>query len=197
VSVPQQMWLLGNVVPLTFAVYDAGGTLTDAATAALTITLPDASTTNPTLDHPSVGTYQVDYTPPVAGAPYVARLVTTGPTGAAEDLFAVIGAAAAAMTIAELRIYLRTTSATDAQLAAALTAERESQAQDCIIEPYTMTLREALARRVARNLAGQAIPLAHVTSYGTDSGTAAVYATSWDGEIDRLEWTRRRVPGMA
>lgn len=53
---------LGQPVPLSTSVYDASGLADDATTATLTITLPDGTTVTPSVTHPAVGSYRVDYT---------------------------------------------------------------------------------------------------------------------------------------
>lgn len=79
---------LGSVYRITATVRDASGTLTDPATATLTITLPDGSTASPAVPLPSTtaGQLVVDYTTTQAGR-HVWRMVTTSPATAYTDVF--------------------------------------------------------------------------------------------------------------
>lgn len=79
---------LGDTVRLVADSTDPGGTLTNATSAALTITLPDGTTSSPTVTNPpaQTGKYSADY---VTGQPgrYVVRWVFTDPASAYEDVF--------------------------------------------------------------------------------------------------------------
>lgn len=72
---------LGEPVPIAFEVRDATGTLTNAATVTLTITLPDGTTTTPPVTTTATGVYAYDYPTAQAGR-HTWRVVTTGPTSA-------------------------------------------------------------------------------------------------------------------
>lgn len=74
---------LGSLIPIGFEVVNASGQLTNAATITLTITLPDGSTTSPTVTNPptTVGVYAYDYVTTQAGR-HTWRVTTTGPTSA-------------------------------------------------------------------------------------------------------------------
>ena len=84
---------LGSVHEIAVDVRNASGTLTDPATAVLTITLPDGTTASPAVPLPSAtpGRLRVDYVPPQVGR-YTWRLVTTGPVTAYADVFDVSAA---------------------------------------------------------------------------------------------------------
>ncbi|MEU3281775.1 head-tail connector protein [Streptomyces antibioticus] len=79
---------LGSVVQIAVDVRDADGVLTDPGTAALTITLPDGTTTSPGVPLPSstAGEVRVDYVTVQAGR-HIWRLVTTSPVTAYADTF--------------------------------------------------------------------------------------------------------------
>lgn len=74
---------LGDPVPLTVTIRDANKNPADAGAVTLTITHPDETTTEAfstagnTLQHPSTGTYQLDYYPSISGR-YNVRWVATG-----------------------------------------------------------------------------------------------------------------------
>ena len=77
---------LGDTVPLTFSVVDADGAPTNADTVTLTITLPDDTTTSPTVENPptTVGLYLCDYEPAQSGR-YLVRWTATDPDVAYTD----------------------------------------------------------------------------------------------------------------
>lgn len=79
---------LGDTVRLAADSTDAGGTLTNATTATLTITLPDGTTTSPAVTNPpaQTGKYSVDYVSVQAGR-HLVRWVFTGPASAYTDMF--------------------------------------------------------------------------------------------------------------
>lgn len=79
---------LGDTVQVAVAIRDSSGTLTDPATATLTITLPDGTTTTPTVTLPpaETGILRVDYATVQEGL-HRWRLTTTGPVTARTDMF--------------------------------------------------------------------------------------------------------------
>ena len=79
---------LGDTVRLTAECRDAGGTLTNATAAVLTITLPDGTTTTPAVTNPPAvtGQYTLDYVPVQAGR-HTVRWVFTAPGSAYTDVF--------------------------------------------------------------------------------------------------------------
>lgn len=184
-------YLPGAVVPLTFTVTDADGNPANAGAAALLITLPDGTTVAPTLDNPATGTYQADYTAAQSGR-HTARATFTGANaGVIEDVFDVAPLTQGHVTITDVRAYLGETSATNETLAAVLLAEQFAQARRCRVDPFPPDLREALLRRVARNLAARAVPVTSFTSF--DGGGTATRVPSTDPEIVRLEAPYRRL----
>jgi hypothetical protein len=184
-------YVLGALVPLTFNVTDADGNPANAGGATLTVVKPDGTTTSPALTNDVVGTYQADYTTTVAGR-HIARLVTTGAnSGVVEQVFDAAALSLAYVTLTEVKAYLGDTSASDAQITAAMDAERQSQADRCRIQPYTVALREAYMRRVARNLAARAVPVTSFTSF--DGGGTSTRVPTTDPEIARLEGPYRKL----
>jgi uncharacterized phiE125 gp8 family phage protein len=79
---------LGDVHRITVAVRDPDGVLADPATATLTVTLPDGTTTSPAVSLPPDATGQlvVDFATTQAGR-HAWRMVTTGPATAYSDVF--------------------------------------------------------------------------------------------------------------
>lgn len=105
------MWDLGDTVPLTFTVTDGQGVLVNATTAALAITLPDATTLAPapTVTNPSTGQYRYDYVPTVSGL-HIVRWAATGPAAAFADVVDVrpVGEASV-VSLADARAHLNVT----------------------------------------------------------------------------------------
>jgi hypothetical protein len=83
------------------------------------------------------------------------------------------------------------TSATDAAVTEALAAEQANQRKACHTEDYGPDLAEALKRRVARNLAARAVPIASFTTF--DGGSVAARVQRWDAEVSKFEGPYRRV----
>lgn len=69
---------LGDILSTTFEVRNSSNVLTTPATHTCTITLPDGSTTTPTLTVASVGVLRLDY-PTVQAGRHEVRVVTTTP----------------------------------------------------------------------------------------------------------------------
>lgn len=86
---------LGDTVTLRFEVRDLTGVLTNAASTAVTLNLPDGTVnTSLTLSTVSTGVYELSYVPLVAGR-YVVHVAATAPTAAISDQFDVRPAAPA------------------------------------------------------------------------------------------------------
>jgi hypothetical protein len=100
---------LGDTVRLQAECRDPGGTLTNATTATLTITLPDGTTVTPSVDNPpsDTGLYTVDY-PTVQAGRHGIRWVFTGPGAAYTDTVDVRAAAPLLiLSLADARRHLR------------------------------------------------------------------------------------------
>lgn len=105
---------LADTVRLTADSKDAGGTLANAATATLTITLPDGTTTSPAVTNPpaQTGQYTYDYTTVQAGR-HGARWVFTTPNNAYTDSFDVREAAPPTiLSLADAKAHLNIPSTT-------------------------------------------------------------------------------------
>lgn len=107
---------LGQPVPLRALVRDEDGVLDNATGAALTITLPDGTTTSPVVANPPAvtGTYEVDYTPTVAGL-HAVRWAFTGVNASAPppDSFYVDVQLPPLCSLAEAREQCRVYAVTD------------------------------------------------------------------------------------
>lgn len=110
---------LGDTVRLSAESRDAGGTLTNATTVALTITLPDGTTTSPVVTNPPAvtGQYTVDYTTVQAGL-HRERWVFTTPNSGYTDAFDVRQATPPLLlSLADAKSHLNITSTShDAEL---------------------------------------------------------------------------------
>jgi len=149
---------------LRVSVTDLDGYAVDAASAtAVTVTLPGGTTSAPTVETVTTGDYRATYTAGTAGR-YVARVVVTG-YGAAD--FAAYAAATTTGTgmpdVTAVANYLGADASswdTD-DLQDALDAEASAQRDRCRVPAvYPDSLRQALLRRVQRNLAMRRLPLA-------------------------------------
>jgi hypothetical protein len=79
---------LGDIVQVAVAIRDSSGTMANPTTATLTITLPDGTTTAPTVPLPpaETGILRVDFETVQVGL-HSWRLTTTGPVTARSDVF--------------------------------------------------------------------------------------------------------------
>lgn len=96
-------------------------------------------------------------------------------------------------SVTDLSDYLGTHSATDEQLADVLDAEASAQRDVCRIPAaYTKSLRQAVLRRCARNLAMRRIPLAMFAG-DADSGAGPQIIPGRDPEVRRFEGPYRKL----
>lgn len=182
---------ISGVWALVVAVTDSDGCPASVAPT-VTVTLPAGGTATPTADEVTTGVYRAEYVVGTAGR-YVAR-VTTVANGAADfTAFVTATVAATGMPgIEDVDAYLGTHSFTDAQLQDALDAEAAAQRKACKVPAaYPDDLRQALLRRVARNLAMRRVPLS-VLQGDADAGTTNAYPGR-DPEVRRLEAAYRRL----
>ena len=80
---------LGDVATLGVAVTDSAGAAADATAVAATITLPDGTTSTPTVAHTGTGAYSISYTPTQAGQHLIRWLATGVNASAYTDTFTV------------------------------------------------------------------------------------------------------------
>ncbi|MFF3857527.1 hypothetical protein [Micromonospora sp. NPDC002575] len=106
---------LGATARLTAPCRDPDGTLTNAATATVTVTLPDGSTAAPAVANPpaETGRYTADYITSVPGR-HTVRWVFTGPAHAYTDVLDVYDEAPPAiLSMADARDHLNLKSTSD------------------------------------------------------------------------------------
>jgi hypothetical protein len=173
-------WTLGVAVP-------AGSTV------AVQVTSPSGDTATPT--PVTTGGRVAVQVPLEEAGRYLAVVTVTGETS--EVIPFTAHAAEPTATddlpdVEELKGYLGDTSATDDEIEDALDAEMAAQLRLCDVPAaYPDDLRQALKRRVARNLAARGVPIAQFTSFDTGAVTSRVTRT--DAEVVRLEAPFRKV----
>jgi len=174
---------------------DVDGNATGDVTPTASVTRPDGSVDAPVFAvGAELGCWTVRYTLPVAGR-YVMHVAT--PDDALDfAVFAIGPTTAAGMpNVNDCADYLggRAGSWSLAQITDALHAEMAAQRGKCGERaPYPDDLRQALLRRVSRNLAMRMLPLAIASGDADQSGTILPGS---DPEVRRFEapWRKKRV----
>jgi hypothetical protein len=174
--------------------WEIGITVPAGSTVAAAVTAPDGDVANPEPSQVSGGVTVV--VPLEQAGRYLAVLTVSGPVAAVVPFVANAGAPTPALPDrAAVRAYLDSvgeSSATDEAIDEALAAETANQRRLCDVPAvYEADLAEALKRRVARNLAARAVPIAQMTSFETGAVTQRV--TRYDAEVTRLEGPYRKV----
>jgi hypothetical protein len=176
--------VVGDVWPIDVEVTDADR-FPITQTPTVTITLPDGSTTTVVPQLLRHGCYRAGYTLTVPGR-HLAAAVAAGYGRADFVLDAVAPTPAGGLPqLADAKKYLGETSWDDDDVQGALNAETAAQAAICAVPAYYPDdLREALLRRVWRNLSMRGQPF--LTVPGGDDGLVSV-APTLDAEIRRFE----------
>ncbi len=180
----------GGMYPIAFDVYDASGALAHAATATLTITLPDGTTAVPAITDAAVpGQYRLAYQTTIPGR-YTAHAVTTGPVTAWDDEFDVAATPWPAMvSLADAKAQLNmdvTSHVNDDELRDFIAAATGAA------EAYK---HETIVRRAVTDELDLGYAYGHTYAYGYGYGfrqrfrvrsapvISLVSVTSWDGTI--------------
>ncbi|WP_409074070.1 hypothetical protein [Micromonospora chalcea] len=178
---------------IEFEITDADG-YSASVTPAVTVTLPAGTASPVVAEGIGAGRYRAAYTVGSSGR-YVARVVATG-YGALD--FAAYAAATTAETgmptTDDVAVYLREGAASwdTADLQDALDAEAAAQRSICRVGAvYPADLRQALLRRVQRNLAMRQLPLA-VQMWDAEGGGGTVLPGR-DPEVRRFEAPYRKL----
>lgn len=182
---------LGDQWPITVEVTDDDG-FTASVTPVVTVTLPDGTTATPTVEQTIGGCWRAPYTLAAAGR-HLASATATGYGTAVFVATAVAATPAGSMpALADVNKYLGEHSWDDDEVAEALAAEADAQRAICAVPAYyPADLRNALLRRVSRNLAMRRIPLA-IPQGDAEAGSSSVIPP-YDPEINRLERPHRRL----
>lgn len=191
VSPPSTLLTVGGQWRIEVCVTDLDGAAIDTAPV-VTVTLPDDTTATPTVETVTLGRYRATYTPTLVGR-HVAR-AATGDDVANLAAYATTTTTASGMpTTDDVADYLREGAASwaTADLQNALDAELAAQRAACRVRAvYPDDLRQALLRRVQRNLALRQLPLA---VHQGDAEAGAMLLPGRDPEVRRLEAPHRRL----
>lgn len=183
---------IGDPWHIAVRVVDEDGNATSATVTAV-VTTPAGATSSATLTESSAGYFETSHLLTEAGR-YLAVVTASGAVVGALPFTAWAQAATAAAgmpTLAVVKAYLGTTSASDAVISDALAAEAAAQRARCRVPAaYPDDLAQALKRRVARNLAARAVPIATFTSF--EGGGTSARVPQLDAEIQRFEAPYRR-----
>lgn len=176
---------VGDVWDLTVLVTDPDSRLV-AQTPTVTVTLPDGTTTTPTVAVVSTGVYRATYTFAGAGR----HTASVAATGYGVETFVAYTAAVTTSTnmpdATEAAAYLGDSSWATGDIQSALDAESAAQRKVCYVPAeYPPDLREALKRRVVRNLAMRRVPL--MTPIGDGDVNVPTFGPGSDPEVRRLE----------
>ncbi|MFI8531800.1 hypothetical protein ACIGMX_16360 [Streptomyces aquilus] len=171
---------LGATARLTAECRDAGGTLANATTAVVTVTLPDGSTATPAVTNPpaQTGQYRADYVTVQAGR-HTVRWQFTGPAHAYVDVLDVREAEPAWLfSLADAKEQLNlTTSNQDEEVRDKIGAT--TRAVEWFVGPVAVrTVTEVHQAAVMQTLALRKVPALSLTSVAAvlDGGTS--YETS-------------------
>jgi hypothetical protein len=158
-----------------------------SATVTVQVTLPDGTTTTPAATEDPTGAYLAEHTLTLPGRHLAVVTVSGTVVGVVPStVWAAEVTAGGVPDMSEVRAYLGDTSEDDATIADALAAETAAQRARCRIPAvYPADLAQALKRRVARNLAARAVPVASFTSF--EGGGTSSRVPTRDAEISRLE----------
>lgn len=178
-------WLI-NVV-----VYDDDGYLALETTPTITVTNPEGTVTNPTMEQLPNGSWRKSLNVDVAGR-WIAVLEAPqhDAIGFAAYVTAVSGLDAFP-TLAQVKSYLGTNSASDATIQDAMDAESAAQRRVCEVGAfYNADLAQALKRRVARNLSMRGLPIAVLRG---DAESGSLLPPGRDPEVRRFEAPYRKL----
>lgn len=190
------MYDLGTSVAIATTVTDAAGVETTAATAVLTITLPDGTTATPAVGTPTdAGRYLVTYVPTQPGR-HVVRWVFTNPDAAVTDVFDVEPADPGfIVSLADARTHLNLRSSTnDDELRSFIAAATEVIEKDpdigvgpVVVRTYT---EQASAGRCLTLWRTPVVSITSVEPYqtvGTSYDPAGLVFDSVTGIVERSD----------
>jgi hypothetical protein len=184
---------ISGVWALVVAVTDSSGCPADVVPTVV-VTLPAGGTASPVAEQITGGVYRAEYVVGSAGR-YVARVTT--PASGAADFAAYVSATVAGTAMPDLdaaKTYLQIPlddETQDDEITDALDAEASAQRDVCRVPAaYPASLRQALLRRVARNLALRRLPLMVMRGDG-EAGDTILPGN--DPEVRRLERPWRKL----
>lgn len=180
---------LGGVWQIGVDIYDEDGVAYTVAPV-VTITLPGGTTTTALAESP-LGTYWLaEYVVGTEGR-YTARVVSALGVADFTVWVSAVVPGTAMPDITDVDTYMGDHSWTDNDLQDALDAEAAAQRRVCRVPAaYPDDLRQALLRRVKRNLSLRGLPLAVLTG---DSEGGSMVLPGRDPEVRRFEAPYRKV----
>lgn len=195
ISAASTLATIGQAWPLAFWTLDDLGRVNTGETPTITVTLPDGSTAAPApVVQPDLS-WLATYTLTAAGR-HLAHLATIADAQDVAAYVDMLTTTSGMPTVADASVYLGQAAASwsMAQITQAFNAERAAQRARCGERAvFPDDLREALFRRVQRNLAMRRLPLA-VPTGDADGGPSVIPGR--DPEVRRLEGPyRKRVMG--
>jgi hypothetical protein len=188
---------LGDTVPLSVSVYDEDGALAAAGDVDLTITLPDGTTTAPSVTTPTTGVYEASYPTTQAGR-HTVRWVATGLNASAyTDAFDVDASAPTGLvSLSDVKAHLgmsSTVTTNDEELRRFIDA-----ATDFVEGKIGPVVRRTISKTVIPGsdgrlyLNGPAVSLTTITAAYGSGGTYTVgdFLPSGDGGVRRRQGHR-------
>ena len=190
ISSPSADVSVGGLWEVAVTVRDADGNLSSTVPD-LTVTPPDGTPDAPVaMTQLAAGVYRTLVTID-AGGRWIGRAEADGSVGDVTAWASSPVSGTGMPNLAAVKLYLRETSFSDPDVQDALDAEAAAQRDVCRIPAnYPTSLRQALLRRVMRNLAMRPLPLAVLTG---DAEGGDTVLPGRDPEVRRFEGPYRKV----
>lgn len=185
---------LGDPVGLSVNIRDAAGALANAGAVTLTVTLPDGTTTAPTVTNTGTGIYTATYTPTVAGL-FGAMWVATGANASAyRDSFTVMPAEVPLVSLDDAKSRLNiTTTDNDEELRRVIAAAtgRAARAVHRALSVRTLTQTTDMTYTPARAVIVDEPALLSVDEVTEDGAVVdpGDYELARDGQVLRRKGT--------
>jgi len=183
--------LVGDLWQYRVVVTDLDGDRTDAEVPTVTVTPPTGSAATPTVSNVDSGEFRFTYAPAETGRFVITAATASYGTGATSGWADAALTDSGLPTVADVEAYIEDLAWSSDVIQGALDAEAAAQrARIRASALFTADVREALLRRVQRNLAMRRLPLA--TPEG-DAGAGGTFIPRLDPEVRRLEAPYRRL----
>lgn len=187
--------VVGDLLVYRVEVADLDGFLTSGDTPTITVTPPSGLATHPTADEQTTGEFRFSFVPALAGRHLV--VAATGSFGLADDAVYVNSSVAGGSMPTALDVFdylgANSNSWSEGTVQEALDAEAAAQRKACRVgATYEADLREALLRRVQRNLELRNMPVGILTTSDGDASMGIRLGRN-DPEVSRLEAPYRRL----
>ena len=183
--------LIGDLWQFRALVTDLDGDAIDAEIPTITINPPSGAATHPIASNVDSGEFRFTYSPALAGRYAITAATASYGIAAVAGWADPVGLATNLPLIADVENYIEDLTWDPDVIQDALDAEAAAQrARLKASALYTADVRQALLRRVQRNLAMRRLPLA--TPQG-DAESGATFIPRTDPEIRRLEAPYRKL----